>query len=220
MQAKQQRRAAILRRNDFSVHRHNKVLSMRTTISTVTVVGCWLVAVGSIAHADDKPASQKIEPAKIELGRPVDFTKDVLPILEAKCIACHNEAILEGKLNLEQATSALKGGKRGVAIVPREPEKSLLFQFASRAVTPAMPPLPNTVSAEALTPQELGTIRQWILEGASAGGDASKSMIDWQPLPVGLNPIYSVAMSRPGVATRRADAPTKSSFTIPKPATK
>ncbi len=168
---------------------------MRTTISTVTVVGCWLVAVGSIAHADDKQASQKIEPAKVALGRPVDFTKDVQPILEAKCIACHNEAILEGKLNLEQAPLVLKGGKRGAAVVPHEPEKSLLFKFASRSVTPAMPPIPNTVSAEPLTPQELGMIRQWILEGAAAGSDSSKSMIEWQPLPIGLNAIYSVAIS-------------------------
>src|SRR3954468_23128107 len=90
----------LFRRSRFSVHRHNKVSSMRTTISTSTVVGCWLVALGSMAHAADKQAAQKIEPAKVELGRPVDFKKAVQPILEAKCIACHNEAILEGKLNL------------------------------------------------------------------------------------------------------------------------
>ena len=60
----------------------------------------------------------------------------------------------------------MKGGKRGSAIVAGKPDESLLYLVASRKKSPAMPPLPNKVEAKALTPKELGILRQWILDGA------------------------------------------------------
>ena len=105
--------------------------------------------------ADEKPAAGKITPAEVKLGRPVDFNQDILPILEENCIACHNLAIAENKLSLEDLESILKGGKSGPAVVAKQPDKSLLYQVAARVKEPHMPPLPNDVSATALTPKEL-----------------------------------------------------------------
>ena len=52
----------------------------------------------STAFADElKP----IVPEAIALGRPVEFERDVYPILEANCIACHNVTVSEGDLILE-----------------------------------------------------------------------------------------------------------------------
>ena len=151
---------------------------------------------GSPALADDKPAEVgKIEPAAVNLGRPVDFQKDVYPFLEANCVGCHNVAVDEGKLNLEEVETIVKGGKRGPAVVPKQPEKSLLFLLASRAQKPAMPPLPNEVDAHALTAQQVGILKQWILEGATGGGGATQQAIHWQPLPSGIKSVYSVVLS-------------------------
>lgn len=170
---------------------------MRKSIASLFVV-CGLVIYGVTAHsADEKPAqkTEKIAAAAVDLGRPVDFDKDILPIFEANCIACHNIAIDEGKLSLEDVESVLKGGKKGPVIVAKEPDKSRLFLYASHAATPIMPPLPNKVDAATLTPQQLGLIRQWILEGATAGMGSARESVQWQPLPSTLKSIYSVALS-------------------------
>jgi WD40 repeat protein len=163
-----------------------------------------------VAAEGAEPATSKdaIVPAAVALGRFVDFEKDVYPILEANCLACHNVGIAESKLNVETVEAIRKGGKRGPAIVPKKPDESLLFQFASRSKQPAMPPLPNKVEAAALTPRQLGVLKQWILEGARGGAGASGDAIRWQPIPAEMKSIFSVAMSPDGgrfVAAGRAN---------------
>ena len=157
-----------------------------------------------------EPAANKdtIVAAPVALGRPVDFEKDINPILESNCLACHNVGIAESKLNIETVESILKGGKRGPAVVPKNPEKSLLFQVASRCRQPAMPPLPNKVEANALTPQQLGVLKQWILEGAKGSAGGSSDSIQWQPIPPTMKSIFAVAVSPNGgrfVAAGRAN---------------
>ncbi len=139
--------------------------------------------------------TKAIEAAAVHLGRPVDFEKDVSPILEANCLACHNAGIAESKLIVETAETIRKGGKRGPAVVPKNPAASLLFQFASRARQPAMPPLPNTVEANALSPHELGILKQWILEGAGGSAGGGHDSIAWQPIPSSMKSIECVALS-------------------------
>lgn len=170
------------------------------TIRSLTALGLF-TAMAGLALCDDAK-DEKPAPAIVaedpKLGRPVDFESDVYPILDAKCIACHNVAISENGLNLEDVKNIVKGGKRGPAVVAKDPEKSSLFKLAARAAQPAMPPLPNKVEAAALTPKELGIIRQWILEGASAGKGGGGSDINWQPIPKGVHPIYAVSLTSDG----------------------
>lgn len=137
----------------------------------------------------------KIEAVEAKLDRPVDFAKDIQPILDDKCVACHNVAIAENKLVLEDVASILKGGKRGPAVVPKDVEKSLIYQLAARSAEPAMPPLPNKVSAAAFTPQELGLLKKWIEEGATVGMGSGQHDVPWQSIPANAHSIYSVALS-------------------------
>ncbi|MBI3861348.1 MAG: hypothetical protein HY290_05585, partial [Planctomycetia bacterium] len=168
-----------------------------TSLCSFGLVGYFALCANS-QEAKEQKAAQAIQPAEVKLGRPVDFDRDVYPILDAKCVACHNVAINENGLNLEDVKSVLKGGKRGPSVVAKDPDKSLLYKLISRGMQPAMPPLPNKVEATALTPQELGIIRQWILEGANAGMGGAGNVINWQPLPKGIHPIYSVAITADG----------------------
>ncbi len=174
-----------------------------------TILAYYLAAfMASVVVAQEsKPAANAIQPEAVNLGRPVDFEKDIQPILDANCVACHNLGQAESKLNLEKADSILKGGKRGPSIVAKDPDKSLLYRVAARAAQPAMPPLPNKVDAKAVTPKELGLIRQWILEGASGGMGSMRDQINWQPVPSTAKAIYSVAMAPWGryVAAGRAN---------------
>jgi len=169
--------------------------------SVIAMSWAWLTmgtAFVDMALADDekpKAESKPIAPAEVNLGRPVDFEQDIVPIFDNNCVACHNVADSESKFNIEEVQSIMTGGKRGPSVVPKEPEKSLLYLVASRAKEPHMPPLPNNQGAEALTPEELGLLRQWILEGATAGMGGASESISFRPLPEDLHPIYSVALS-------------------------
>nr|MDQ3332248.1 hypothetical protein [Planctomycetota bacterium] len=161
----------------------------------MNVVHCSVFAVFSLASlsfADEPP--MPIEPEAVSLGRPVEFSRDVRPILDANCTACHNISSDESDLSLETVEAMLKGGGRGVAVVPGKPDESLLLAVASHRREPVMPPPDNDVQAKNLSPRELGVLRQWILEGA-AKGETSGSMVAWRPLPGGFKAIRSVALS-------------------------
>lgn len=127
-----------------------------------------------------------------KLGRPVEFERDVYPILEANCIACHNAALSENDLILENSAAIMKGGSTGPSVIAGKPEESLLFTVAARSAEPVMPPMPNDVKAQKLTPAQLGILRQWILEGAAAGGSGRSLAMKWQPISSQLKAIYSL----------------------------
>lgn len=183
--------------------RHTVRLSalVRCSLRLVQLVGgtsIVLCVVSASLFAQDAKDGVAIAPVDSKLDRPVDFERDVLPIFDAKCLACHSLAVRENGLNLEGVSQIVKGGKRGAAVVANDPEKSLLYQVAARAAKPAMPPLPNKVEAAAVTPQELGILRQWILEGAAGSAAGGRAKIEWRPLPRGMQPIYAVALTPDG----------------------
>lgn len=129
-----------------------------------------------------------------QLGREVDFYRDVYPILENKCLACHSGSVRENELVLESAAAILKGGISGEAVVPGKPDESYFFRVSARVDEPVMPPLPNKVQAKALTPRELGIFKQWILEGAKGGERQVDTSIAWQPVPESYKAVYSLAL--------------------------
>ena len=55
------------------------------------------------------------------------FELKIRPVLATNCYACHTNSALGG-LRLDSREAMLKGGKRGPAITPGDPEKSLLIQ--------------------------------------------------------------------------------------------
>lgn len=144
----------------------------------------------TLAIADEE---KPIEAAAVDLGRPVEFERDVYPILEANCVACHNLAKSESDLVLESAAAIMKGGASGPAVVPGKPEESLLYLSAARIEDPVMPPWPNESKALKLTPNQVGLLKQWIVEGAHAGAAASAANMNWQPINSQLKAIYAVA---------------------------
>jgi hypothetical protein len=84
------------------------------------------------------------------------FEKDVQPILQAKCLACHG-TMPQGKLDLRTPESILKGGATGPVIVPGASAKSLLLD---KVVTRQMPP-----GNPKLTDAEIDVIRRWVDRG-------------------------------------------------------
>ena len=77
--------------------------------------------------------SAKIEDG-VENRAPVDFAREVRPILSDKCFQCHgpDSAKRKGDLRLDVREVALKGGDSGTAaIVPHDAGKSPLIGHVS-----------------------------------------------------------------------------------------
>ena len=162
-------------------------------------LGLFLCSFRLLAQADS-PADVQRKPiaiAKIERKSPVDFEKEILPILKNNCLACHNKTITKAGLILETPPDIIKGGDSGKAVVLKRSGDSLLLKVASHQVKPMMPPRNNKVEASDLTSEDLGLIKLWIDQGAK-GEVHGTGPIVWQPLPEGLNPIYAVALTSDG----------------------
>ena len=91
------------------------------------------------------------------------YLEVVKPALEQQCLGCHGVGNTFGKLDLRTREAALKGGNRGPAIVPGEPQKSLVYTASAHAGDLQMPP----GGAEKKLPAEtLAALREWIAGGA------------------------------------------------------
>ena len=95
---------------------------------------------------------------------PVDFVRDVRPILEKHCYECHGEKKQKSGLRLDIKSAALKGGDATAPdIIPGDARKSPLIQLV--ASTDKEERMPS--KGDGLTPAEITTLTQWIDEGAS-----------------------------------------------------
>ncbi|MFN3652789.1 MAG: PSD1 and planctomycete cytochrome C domain-containing protein [Armatimonadota bacterium] len=118
------------------------------------------------------PGSEGVDLSRIPpaAARKVDFVRDIRPILNAKCVACHGPAKLMGGLRLHNRADALAGGDSGAAIVPGKGAESRLVHYVAGAVDgKLMPPAGERLSAE-----QVGLLRAWIDQGAEwpASADA------------------------------------------------
>lgn len=137
--------------------------------------------------------------ARVTRSEPVLFEKDVLPILQRSCLACHSQSERRGALVLETVDGMLAGGDTGPAIVRGSAEKSLVFTLAAHRDEPVMPPEGNDVNAANLSPEELGILAAWIDQGAKASGvSAAATSRSWRPIASGFAPALAVALAPDG----------------------
>ena len=160
---------------------------MKNTKLILAIIAAGLATPAAAAKKGPLPVSE------IKRAKPVDFQSEILPFLRANCLACHNRTKAKADLILETPQTI----KEADAVVPGKPMESILFQLAAHLDDPPMPPPENKASAKSLNPQQLGLLKLWIAEGAKGIVKATR-VVNWQPLPEGLNPIYSVAITPDG----------------------
>ncbi len=160
---------------------------MRNVLALLLLTPLPLVA------ADDKKADlPPIPEIKIDRKEPIDYTKDIEPIFENKCKFCHSGNVIEGKFDMSTHAGVMKGGRRGVVVVPGKSTESLLYLFSSRQKKPIMPPK----SEEPLTPEELALIKLWIDQGAKPGsGVREKPKIVVSLPPALVKPVRGVSIN-------------------------
>ncbi|MBK9240495.1 MAG: PSD1 domain-containing protein [Acidobacteria bacterium] len=101
---------------------------------------------------------------------PEFFETRVRPILAAACYECHAEEA-KGDLRVDSREALLRGGESGPAIVPGNPDQSLLVQ-AVRQADPSAPRMPKGKSK--LKPEDIEVLAEWVRAGAQWPASAAK----------------------------------------------
>ena len=107
-------------------------------------------------------ASAQVTPrddaAKVEF-----FEKKVRPLLVDNCYSCHSaDTNSKGGLRVDDRNGLLNGGNGGAAIVPGNPEDSLLIQaILYTDDNLKMPP------KKQLSPEQIADLTQWVRDGAA-----------------------------------------------------
>lgn len=102
----------------------------------------------------------------VSADRPLDFARDVRPILAAKCFACHgpDEEAREADLRLDTLEGATADLGDYRAVVPGKPDESeLVRRIESDDPDEVMPPPDSKLT---MTDRERRVLRDWIAQGA------------------------------------------------------
>jgi WD40 repeat protein len=154
-------------------------------LSFVLIVVLWCLAgLPTIVHADSAP----------------DFNKQVAPILQKNCLACHSSAAKMGGLVMESYDGLIKGGAHGPAIVPGKSDQSRLIEMLNGKVQPRMP-----FGGDPLSAADIATMKAWVDNGAAgpAAGETAKALAplpipDIKPQVAVVSPVASVKFSPDG----------------------
>jgi Protein of unknown function (DUF1553)/Protein of unknown function (DUF1549)/Planctomycete cytochrome C len=90
------------------------------------------------------------------------FRKSVEPILKKNCYECHSHTsgAMEGDLTLDWQSGLITGGTRGTAIIPGNPDRSLIIK-AVRHIDPEL-----QMPEEKLSDKDIAILTQWVKQGA------------------------------------------------------
>ncbi len=150
----------------------------------------WQTAAGvaGLAWAGFCAAAGALTPAQraqlpAPAAQPVQFARDIKPILEAACSKCHGGGRAQGGFRLDTRETTIKGGKTGPAAVPGNSAESYLVELVSGLNPDAVMPRKGT----RLKPAEVGLLRAWIDQGlpwdqaASLGRKPARNLRPHQP---------------------------------------
>ncbi|WP_166821960.1 PSD1 and planctomycete cytochrome C domain-containing protein [Thalassoroseus pseudoceratinae] len=118
---------------------------------------------------------------------PIEFQRDIEPLLTKHCSACHGVDKQEGGLRLDHRATALRGGDSGPLLEPKKSEKSELWnRISSDDESLKMPP-PYEDDIHPLSDDQIALIGRWIDAGADWPDDGKKLVVksdhwSYQPL--------------------------------------
>lgn len=156
--------------------RRVSTLALALSVCSALASAGWIALVGhlggtavySFGAGTPVPLLDREAPASDELVRDRDprvarVRRDVRPLLVRACVGCHGPGELaSGELDLGSIEGILRGGSRGPAVVPGDPEASWLYRAAAwDEGAPRMP-----FGGDRLDSEALAALRVWIEEGA------------------------------------------------------
>jgi hypothetical protein len=129
---------------------------MRKILLSACALGVFLIAgQGLIPLARTAPA-----------GKPVDFQREIRPLLSDNCFHCHGPDASSRMVNLrlDLKEEAFSSRKSGVLIVPGKPDESLLYKRIAEPRKALRMPPPQ--AHKELTQEQVSLVKRWIEEGA------------------------------------------------------
>jgi mono/diheme cytochrome c family protein len=136
-----------------------------------------LAVLAGRAAAAEKPISAD-HAAKMTASQQL-FTRTVRPWLEKNCLECHGGAKIKSRFNLATRESLLKGGSKGVAVVPGRGAESALVKYISHDEMPYMPPKKPAAPADIIA-----AVTRWIDLGAAYDKPLGAAASTKKPLTV------------------------------------
>ncbi len=137
------------------------------------------------------------------------FVNAIVPIMEARCVSCHNEDKVKGELLLTSFDNIMKGGESGPSVVPGDLDGSEIYR---RITLPQghddfMP----TDGKEPLTEEQVTIIGWWIANGAVQAGTVSSLDPDEEMIALftdyfGINADGLLSMEAPPVNMETIDS--------------
>jgi WD40 repeat protein len=148
-------------------------------------------AASPVAFSAAVPATA---PAPVIADAPVSFSRDLRPLLNANCNACHKPDKSKAELDMTTYASLMKGSKKGPIVAAGEPAKSKLLTVCS-GPEPEMPP---DGEGKPLSADQLALVTRWIAQGAKddtlAPGAAKVAL----PVYAAAPPVTALAWSPDG----------------------
>jgi WD40 repeat protein len=139
---------------------------------------CGLVAaLPGLAAADDAKPAAPVEK--------ITYNDHVLPILKAKCGACHSADSAKGGLIVDNYTAIMAGGASGEVVEGGNSDASRLYELITHKAEPKMPP-----KEPKLPDEQLAIFKKWIDGGALEASD-SKAKIKKPAFTLGTAVITS-----------------------------
>ncbi len=129
---------------------------------------------GALTHGEDYLTAYlpvalggKPEPIPVDKGNKEDaaiYVAAIQPIIESKCVECHNPSKSNGNLRMDTLQLLLAGGKHGAALKPGDASASLMIERANLPLDNKehMPPTGKPQLSDA----ELELLSWWISRGA------------------------------------------------------
>jgi hypothetical protein len=91
--------------------------------------------------------------------KPIDFARDIVPLIKARCAKCHTDGTYKGSFSLDTRETMLKSQ----AVIPGKAEESELIE----RVASDDPDLRMPSEGEPLTRAEIARLKTWIDQGAA-----------------------------------------------------
>ena len=102
------------------------------------------------------------------VAEPVDYVKQIKPLLRTKCLSCHGSLKQESGFRIDTAVFLQKGGENEIGFEPGKADESFLIDVLTGDAGFTMPP---EDSGKPLSIDEIKLIREWINSGAVAPHD-------------------------------------------------